>query len=55
MTSEFYRNAIKKYGIIQSMNNASGKFHDNAHCENTYLKIPHQFGITGESALQMED
>ena len=32
-TSEIYRNAIKKYGIIQSMNSAGGRCHDNARCE----------------------
>ena len=32
-TSELYRNAINKYGILQSMNSAGGRCHDNARCE----------------------
>jgi transposase InsO family protein len=32
-TSEAYRKAIKKFGLIQSMNSAGGRCHDNAKCE----------------------
>ena len=32
-TSETYRKALAKYGIIQSMNSAGGRCHDNARCE----------------------
>ena len=32
-TSELYRKTISKYGILQSMNSASGRCHDNARCE----------------------
>ena len=32
-TSELYRKAINKYGILQSMNSAGGRCHDNARCE----------------------
>ncbi|HEY9160976.1 MAG TPA: DDE-type integrase/transposase/recombinase, partial [Desulfomonilia bacterium] len=32
-TSGEYRQAIERYGIIQSMNSAGGRCHDNAKCE----------------------
>ena len=32
-TSELYRKAIHKYGILQRMNGAGGRCHDNARCE----------------------
>ena len=32
-TSELHRKAINKYGILQSMDSAGGKCHDNARCE----------------------
>lgn len=35
-TSNEYRRAIKKYGIIQSMNSAGGRCHDNAKCESLW-------------------
>ena len=35
-TSEEYRAAVKKYGIIQSMNSAGGRCHDNARCESMW-------------------
>lgn len=38
-TSEIYRNAIKKYGIIQSMNSAGGRCHDNARCESMWARL----------------
>ena len=38
-TSEIYRNAISKYGIIQSMNSAGGRCHDNAHCESMWARL----------------
>ena len=31
-TSELYRKAINRYGIVQSMNSAGGRCHDNARC-----------------------
>lgn len=37
-TSERYRNAIKKFGILQSMNSAGGRCHDNARCESIWAK-----------------
>ena len=38
-TSELYREAIKKYGIIQSMNSAGGRCHDNARCESMWARM----------------
>ena len=35
-TSEEYQAAVKKYGIIQSMNSAGGRCHDNARCESMW-------------------
>ena len=38
-TSELYRKAISKYGIIQSMNSAGGRCHDNARCESMWARM----------------
>ncbi|WP_407921101.1 hypothetical protein [Acetivibrio mesophilus] len=38
-TSGEYRQAIEKYGIIQSMNSAGGRCHDNAKCESLWGAI----------------
>lgn len=38
-TSEIYRNAIKKYGIKQSMNSAGGRCHDNARCKSMWARL----------------
>lgn len=38
-TSEEYRTMIKKYGIIQSMNSAGGRCHDNARCESMWARM----------------
>ena len=38
-TSELYRNAVKKFGIIQSMNSAGGRCHDNAKCESMWARM----------------
>lgn len=38
-TSERYRNAIEKYGTIQSMNSAGGRCHDNARCESMWARL----------------
>lgn len=38
-TSELYRKAINKYGIIQSMNSAGGRCHDNARCESMWARL----------------
>ena len=38
-TSEAYRKAISKYGIIQSMNSDGGRCHDNARCESMWARM----------------
>ena len=38
-TSETYRKALAKYGIIQSMNRAGGRCHDNARCESMWARM----------------
>lgn len=38
-TSELYRKAISKYGILQSMNSAGGRCHDNARCESMWARF----------------
>ena len=38
-TSDYYRAEIKKYGIIQSMNSAGGRCHDNARCESIWARM----------------
>ena len=38
-TSEIYRKAIKKYGIVQSMNSDGGRCHDNARCESMWARL----------------
>lgn len=38
-TSELYRETIQKYGIVQSMNSAGGRCHDNARCESMWARM----------------
>jgi transposase InsO family protein len=38
-TSEEYRQAVSKYGIVQSMNSAGGRCHDNAKCESLWARF----------------
>lgn len=38
-TSAQYRAVIQKYGIIQSMNSAGGRCHDNARCESMWARM----------------
>ena len=38
-TSEAYRRAAGKYGILQSMNRAGGRCHDNARCESMWARM----------------
>ena len=41
-TSTEYRETIKKYGIIQSMNSAGGRCHDNARCESVWARMKNE-------------
>lgn len=38
-TSEEYRRAVGEYGIVQSMNSAGGRCHDNAKCESLWARF----------------
>ena len=38
-TSAVYRAVIQKYGIVQSMNSAGGRCHDNARCESIWARL----------------
>ena len=38
-TSAAYRAAIQKYGIVQSINSAGGRCHDNARCESIWARM----------------
>lgn len=38
-TSGLYRDILSKYGIIQSMNSAGGRCHDNARCESMWARM----------------
>ena len=38
-TSGTYRKAVQKYGILQSMNSAGGRCHDNARCESMWARM----------------
>ncbi len=38
-TSELYRDATHRYGIIQSMNSDGGRCHDNARCESMWGRM----------------
>ena len=37
--SDEYREAIKEYGFVQSMNSAGGRCHDNARCESMWARM----------------
>jgi transposase InsO family protein len=38
-TSELFRETLSKFGIIQSMNSAGGRCHDNAKCESMWARF----------------
>ena len=38
-TSTEYRAVVQRYGIIQSMNSAGGRCHDNARCESMWARM----------------
>ena len=55
-TSELYRNAINKYGIIQSMNSAGGRCHDNARCESMWARFKEEllYGRYNTTSMTVE-
>ena len=53
-TSELYRKAISKYGIIQSMNSAGGRCHDNARCESMWARLKEELLYNRYDASKMK-
>ena len=55
-TSELYRKAISKYGILQSMNSAGGRCHDNARCESMWARFKEEllYGRYDTTAMTVE-
>ena len=55
-TSELYRKAINKYGILQSMNSAGGRCHDNARCESMWARFKEEllYGRYDTSTMTIE-
>lgn len=56
-TSVIYRTAISKYGIIQSMNSAGGRCHDNARCESMWARMKEEllYGRYNTDKLTIEE
>lgn len=56
-TSVTYRNAISKYNILQSMNSADGRCHDNAFCESMWARMKCElfYGRYVSVSLSIED
>ena len=56
-TSETYRRAIAKYGIIQSMNSAGGRCHDNARCESIWARMKEEllYGRCNTEEMTVEE
>lgn len=55
-TSELYRKAINRYGIVQSMNSAGGRCHDNARCESMWARFKEEllYGRYDPTAMTVE-
>ena len=56
-TSELYRKAINKYGILQSMNSAGGRCHDNARCESMWARLKEEllYGRYDTTTMTVEE
>jgi putative transposase len=56
-TSAEYRKAIEKYGIIQSMNSAGGRCHDNSKCESLWGRFKEEllYGRYDTEKMPMAD
>ena len=56
-TSETYRRAAAKYGIVQSMNSAGGRCHDNARCESMWARMKEEllYGRYNTEELTIEE
>lgn len=53
-TSELYRRAVNKYGILQSMNSAGGRCHDNARCESMWARLKEELLYNRYNASKMK-
>ena len=55
--SETYRRAVAKYGIVQSMNSAGGRRHDNARCESMWARMKEEllYGRHNTEELTIEE
>lgn len=56
-TSELYRTTIKKYTLLQSMNSAGGRCHDNARCESMWARLKEEliYGRYNTKKLKVEN
>ncbi len=56
-TSETYRRAVAKYGIIKSMNRAGGRCHDNARCESMWARMKEEllYGRCNTEEMTIEE
>ena len=56
-TSEKYRKAVAKYGIVQSMNSAGGRCHDNARCESMWARMKSEllYGRYNNEQMNVEE
>ena len=53
-TSIEYRAKLQKYGIIQSMNSAGGRCHDNARCESMWARMKEELFFSRGKNHNME-
>ena len=56
-TSGTYRKAVHKYSILQSMNSAGGRCHDNARCESMWARMKEEllYGRHDTEKMTMEE
>ena len=56
-TSDLYRETINKYGILQSMNSAGGRCHDNARCESMWARFKEEliYGRYDSTKITVEE
>ena len=56
-TSEAYRKALARHGLIQSMNSDGGRCHDNARCESMWARMKEEllYGRHDTKRMSMED
>jgi transposase InsO family protein len=53
-TGDEYRRAVSKYGIIQSMNSAGGRCHDNAKCESLWARFKEELLYGGYDTTKID-